>query len=100
MVRSGNSALAFPINTVRVSSSALPVWYACHSVTSPVGPLGAGVGVGASFLGTGVAVGGTGVGVALGAQAEISKLTRTRTPTRLNSTFFISFPPLVCGRCL
>jgi len=62
--------------------------------------LGAGVGVGTSFLGTGVAVGGTGVGVALGAQAEASKLTRARTPNKLNSIFFTSFPPLGYGRRL
>jgi F0F1-type ATP synthase membrane subunit c/vacuolar-type H+-ATPase subunit K len=59
----------------------------------PFTPFGAGVGVGASFLGAGVAIGGTGVGVgvAFGAQAGISKLITTRTPTKLNSIFFIFF---------
>jgi len=51
-------------------------------------------------LGAGVAVGGTGVGVAAGAQAEASKLTRARTPNKLNSIFFTSFPPLGYGRRL
>jgi hypothetical protein len=56
-----------------------------------VGVAGTGVAVAGAFGGTGVGVAGTGVGVgvALGAQAETSKLTTTRTPNKLNSTFFI-----------